>query len=399
MSEHFAAEAVPAVGLGHNKPDALPTVDEVISQLEADNAAALARTEEILLKGQKYLVITNDEEDDAATQFMVSVRDRYKYSEADRVAKKAPYDELAGAVHSFFKKRILDPLGLGASNPKEAFDPLERTDLGMGPRINRAQTIYKLKKAEDERRRREDEARRLREAEAEAARARAEVERLRRAEEDRVRREQLAAEVERRRVEEVARQEAARIAADERRKAEEAALAASRKRNEDSKAVAEKAAQEARERARQAEEAQRAENERLERERAERDRQAREEESRLAAEREERDRLAREEENRMAEARAAAEAEANAPLADLTRARGEKGGVSSLRQFTYWRDIDRDTLDYAALGPYFTDKHIDAALKGYSDANKATVHNGIKTGKQPVKGVIFYLDAKNAGRA
>ncbi len=388
-----------APGLGHNADPSLPTVDEVISQLEIDHAEALARTEEILTKGMKYLVITTDEEDEAATQFMISVRDRWKYSEADRVAKKAPYDELAGAVHSFFKKRILDPLGLAPSNAKESFDPLERDDLGMGPRINRAQTLYKLRKAEDERRRREEEARKLREAEAEAARARAEAERLRRAEEDRVRREQQAAEDARRRQEEAARQEAARLAQEERRKAEEAALAASRKRNEDSKAAAEKAAQDARERAKQAEEAQRAENERIAANERERARLQQEEDDRLARDREERDRLAREEENKLAEQRAAAEAEANAPLADLTRARGEKGGVSSLRSFTSWRDIDRDNLDYAALGPYFTDKHLDAALKGYSDANKATVHNGIKTGKQPIKGVVFYLDAKNSGRA
>lgn len=397
MSEHAAAET--PRGIGDNKDDSLPTVDQIVSQLEIDHADALTRTEEILLKGQKYLVITSDEEDEAATQFMIAVRDRWKFSEADRQAKKAPWEERAGAIHAFFKKRILDPLGLAASNPKEAFDPLEREDLGMGPRINRAQTIYKLRKAEDERRRREDEARRLREAEAEAARARAEVERLRRAEEDRVRREQQAAEQARQAEEDRLRREQQAAAEKARKEAQEAILAASRKRNEESKAAADKAAQEAMERSRLAEQAQREENERLAQQRAERDRQAREEEDRLARERDERDRLAREEENRLAEARAAAEAEANAPLADLTRARGEKGGVSSLHQFVANRDTNRETLDYNAIGSYFTDKAVEAALKGYADANKATVMTGIKTGKQPIRGTIFYLDAKSRGRA
>lgn len=397
MSEHAAAEA--PRGIGDNKDDSLPTVDQIVSQLEIDHADALARTEEILLKGQKYLVITSDEEDEAATQFMIAVRDRWKFSEADRIAKKAPFDELAGAVHAFFKKRILDPLGLAASDPTEAFDPLERDDLGTGPRINRAQTIYKRRKAEDERRRREDEARRLREAEAEAAQARAEAERLRRAEEDRVRREQQAAEDARRREEEAKRQETARLAAEERRKAEEAALAASRKRNEDTRAAADKAAQEARERARLAEEAQRVENERLARDQAERDRQRLEEEDRLARERDERDRLTREEENRLAEARAAAEAEASAPMADLSRARGEKGGISSLRTYVAVRDVDREKLDYAILGPYFKDTHIEAALKAFADSNKATIQTAIKTGRQPVRGAVFYEDYKSSGRA
>lgn len=350
-------------GIGHNNGPELPTIDEIMTALEMGNTDALDRVTEIAEKGQKYFVIENDEQDEAATQFMVAVRARWKASEADRVAAKTPYDDRAGAIQAFFKKKILDVLGLGPSRADESFDPVTASQYGIGPRITMAQTLYKRRKAETERLAREAEARRLRDEERKAADARAEAERVRRAEEDRV------------------RAEAARVAAEARRKAEEEAANASRKRNEESKAAAEATAAAARLAAAQAEERQRAED------------------ARIAAEREARDETNRAEENRMAEARSAAEDAAAAPLADLSRARGDKGGVSSLKQFTNWRDIDRDKLDYAALGPFFTDKAIDAAIKAYADANKATVNTGIKTGNQPIRGVVFFLDSKSSGRA
>ena len=348
---------------GHNSEAGLPTVDQIVETLTADNAEALARTTELVVKGQKFLIIGNDVEDSAATQFMVSLRARWKQSEADRVAAKTPWDDRAGCVQSFFKTKILDVLGLGPSKAEEAFDPVTSENYGMGPRINRAQTIYKLAKAESERRLREAEAKRLREAEEKARLERLAAEKVLRDEEDRLRRLQQA------------------VAEKARLEAMEASLAASRKRNEDSKAAAEIAAAAARKRSDEAAAAQKIEDERIATERAERD-----EANRL-------------EENRLAEERAQAEESANVSLADLSRNRGEKGGTSSLTSFTNWRDINRDTLDYAALGPYFKDAHIETALKGYSDANKALVQTGIKTGKQPIKGVVFFLDAKSRGRA
>lgn len=357
MSDVFAAE------IGHNNPEELPPVEEIVSDLEAANAEALARTAALVEKGKEFLLIETDQQDADATEFMVKLRARWKQSEADRVAAKTPWDDRAGAVHAFFKTKILDVLGLAPSNPKESFDPVEREDLGMGPRINMAQTIFKRVKAERGRKVREAEALRLREIEAAAARKRAEEEATARAAEDARRR--AAADAER-----VAAQAAAELAA-----------AAARKRNVESRAAAELAAAEAKRVADAAAEA------------------ARRQADADAAARAEREASNLAEENKLAEERSAAEAAANAPLADLSRQRGGRGGVSSLRTFIDVRDIDRKTLDYAMIGPYLTDTAISAALDAYADANKATVKAGITSGVQPIKGAVFFENARNAGRA
>ena len=344
MIDNTSADATP--GIGHNDLEGrLPSVEEIVAALEAGNMEALQRVEALLAKAPDFYTITTDEADSQATEFMVKNRARWKASEADRVAAKAPYDDRASAVQQFFKTRILDPLA-------EA-----------GKKINDAQTAFKVKKAEEEKRAREAEAKRLREIEEKARKEREEAERKRRAEEEAARKK---AEDEARK----AREESERLAAE-----------AARKRNAESKAAAEAAAKVAREEA------------------AKREAEARAEQERIDREREEREEAARAEENRLAEERAQAEEHASASLADLSRNRGDKGGVSSLKQTVAWRDVSRDNLDYAALGPYFKDAHIDTALKAYADANKAAVQTGIKTGNQPLKGVIFYLAAKSQGRA
>lgn len=333
-----------APGLGHNFDIGLPSIEEINARLQMENAAALDRVSAIVAKAPEFYNITSDADDSAATEFMVKTRARYKASESDRIANKSPFDDRASAVQQFFKTKILDPLTL------------------VGTEINKAQTAFKLKKAEAEKKAREEEAKRLRAIEDEAKKKRDAEEKAIRDEEDRQRK---------------IRDEAARKARED---SERLAAEAARKRNADNKAAADAAAKVAREKA--------AETERLQRE----------EDERITAERAERDEANRLEENRIAEERAAAEEFASASLADLSRNRGEKGGVSSLRQTIAWRDINRDTLDYAALGPYFKDAHLDTALKAYADANKATVNTGMKTGKQPLTGVIFYLEAKNSGR-
>lgn len=360
--EETTDTAVP--GIGHNAEAGLPTIAEIEERLLAENADALVRTEELVKRGKDFLTISTDQQESDATEYLVKVRARYKFSEADRVANKTPWDDRAGAVQAFFKTKILDVLGLAP--PKEEkglFDPEKRSELGIGPRVNMALTIYKLAKAEIERKAREAEAKRLRDEETKAAAERAAAEKLKRDEEDRLRRE-------------------AQAKADaERKAAEEAAASAARKRNEATKAEAEAAAELARARAAAAAEANRLENERI------------------AAEREARDVENREAENKIAEERSAAEAAANVSLADLSRSRGGRGGVASLRTSIDHRDVDRAKLDYAALGPYFTDKAIDSALTAYADANRATVDAGIKSGVQPIKGATFFTKARNAGRA
>lgn len=377
----------------------LPTVDEIISKLEVNHAAALERVNELLEKGQKHLVITDDAGEEAATEFLVPIRSRFKQSEADRVAAKTPWDDRAGAVQAFFKGRILDLLGRAPDNTKEIFDPLERVELGIGPRINMAMTLYKRDKVERERKAREAEAARLREVERQAAEKRRQEEAERRRKEDAERAERDRIERERRaeedRIAQAARAEADRLA----KEARDAEAAAARKRNADSVETANKEAERIRKAAAEQAERQRLIDEQTARERAERDRQDRERQERERADQEERDRISREEENRLAAERAEAEHAASASAADLSRSRGGKAGVASLREFVDVRDIDRDNLDYAAIGPYLADKVVKSALDDYAKAHKATVMTGIKTGTQPVRGAIFFINSRNAGRA
>lgn len=357
--------ALPAPG--DNQPPLelaeLPIVDEIIAYLEVNYAEPLARAREIMEKASKHFVITNDAEDAAATEFMNAVRANWKTAEAGRVKEKDQYDQRAGAIHAWFRNNILDPIGLAPTNPKEAFDPLERPELGVGPRIMRASTIYKTKKMEIERRAREEEARIAREKEAEAARQRQEADRLAREAEDKRRRE--AAEIERK-----AKEEADRLAAE-----------AARKRNVENKAEAERIAADARRKADEAAEA------------------ARVEEARAANERALREQTAREEENKLAQERAAAEDAANVKAADLTRVRGGRGGVSSLKEFISFRDVNRSTLDFGMLAPYFKEEHIDMAIKAYAAGNKTTVETHLRNNTQPIRGVHFFMDHKAAGRA
>ncbi len=330
-------------GIGHNQP--LRVGDELTAYLEETYAEDVARTEALMKRGEDFLVIATDEADAEATEFMVKVRARWKASEASRVAEKTPYDDNAGRVHAFFKAKVLDPLGLMPSDlGKRSFDPVKRTDIGLGPRINMAQTIFKVEKAEAERKRRAEEAR-------------------------------IAALAEERRRQEA---EAARHAAAEaERKAQEAAASAARKRNEETRQAAQ------------------AEAERL----------------RLEAEAREREAAnARQAENKAAEERAAAQASAGASMADMSRSRGERGGVASLKTHVDFRDIDRAELgrmpDPAArppsilmLLPYLPDKALEQAVKGWIDANKASANTAIKTGVQPINGVVIFESHRSSGRA
>jgi hypothetical protein len=334
--------------LGDNTPPIelaeLPTVDEIIAYLEVNYASVLERAREIMAKADKHYLITDDAGDAAANEFLNSVRANWKNGEAGRLKEKAPYYERDGAIHQWFRVNILDPIALAPANPKERFDPVERTDLGVGPRIMMASTIFKVKKMEAERQARDEELRKARAAEAEQERVRqAAVQAARKAQAD------LA----------------------------EAQAAAARKRNAETKAAAEAAAIEAQKKADEAEALRQVA---------------------LAAE------------NRAAEERAAAEAAANTKAADITRIRGSRGGVSSLREILSARDCDRNELGrmpdptaeppgIVALLPYIDDKALEKAARGYADANKATVQNHIRNNTQPIRGVVYYLDHKNAGRA
>lgn len=293
-------------GIGDNS-DMLRTGDALTEYLEDAYAADLVRVNELLEKGEKYLVIESDEEDAGATEFMVSVRSRYKDSEASRVKEKAPFLDAGGRVDGFFNTKVLDVLARAPSKKDERFDPVERNDLGLGVRINRAQTIYKTAKLK-----REQEAR-------------------------------DAAAAEARRIENEKRAEAMRL--------QQAADAA------------------------------------------------------------------REQETAASEQRSAATAAAAAPAADITRERGERGGVSSLKTWVNFRDVDKqgmidevrtiasdagspaESLTIFHLLPFIDDKALEKAVKGWIDANKGAAQSAIKNKQQPMRCVVLFEDYKNAGRA
>lgn len=398
---------------GHNTPDgvptllpmldSLPTVDDLVALLTAAHQGALDRVAEIEAKGAKYFTINSDEEDSRATEFLVPIRTRFKTSEADRVATKTRFDDLAGAVQAFFKSGILDKLGAAPSNKTEEFDPMTSDQYGVGPRITMAQTLYKRRKVAEEKKRREDEAARLRKIEddaravreAEAKRIKDEADRIAKAAKDKA----DAEAAERKRVADLAAKEAADLAA-----------VAARKRSEKNKEAADAAAAEAARIAEQARKDQEEADRVAAAEQAERDRVAQQEQ-------ETRDAADREEENRLAEERSAAEESAAASTADLSRSRGGKGGVASLKEFVDFRDLDRDKLgdctrpdpsgnmadrkppSICLLLPFIKDAALEAAVKDFAKANQHLVKTGIKSGQQPIHGVVYFLNTKSGGRS
>lgn len=96
---------------------------------------------------------------------------------------------------------------------------------------------------------------------------------------------------------------------------------------------------------------------------------------------------ARENERQAANARAQAEKDAAAPAADLTRARGARGGVSSLVEYDDFRDLDRATLNLEALRPHFTTEALEMAVRSYIKSNKGGTLRGVTIFKNHRTGV------------
>lgn len=113
--------------------------------------------------------------------------------------------------------------------------------------------------------------------------------------------------------------------------------------------------------------------------------------------------------NIAAESRAEASTVMATPAADLTRNRGKRGGVSSLREVVSVRDIDREKLghwdnihpepDIVKLLPYIDDKALLAAANGWIAANKAAAEKATAAGAaQPIRGMVIFMDYTNVGR-
>jgi hypothetical protein len=127
------------------------------------------------------------------------------------------------------------------------------------------------------------------------------------------------------------------------------------------------------------------------REREERERQAREEAARkqreadeaAAAMRKDSDLVEAVERQRLAEQaeadRIKAEAAANAKAAELSRTRGEYGGVSSLRTFWTFADLDRAQLDLEALREHLPMDGLERAVRSF-----------VKAGGRSLRGVHIY---------
>lgn len=97
--------------------------------------------------------------------------------------------------------------------------------------------------------------------------------------------------------------------------------------------------------------------------------------------------------------RAETERAASASMAELSRSRGARGGVSSLRSKIAHRDLNRDEIDLEALRPYLSDKALAQAVDAWIDANKGACQKAVKGGAQPLKGVVIEERFDNAGRA
>lgn len=149
------------------------------------------------------------------------------------------------------------------------------------------------------------------------------------------------------------------------------------------KAYADKKAAE--ERRRREEEARKAreEQQRLEREAAERAAALREEEDLEAA-------LAAEEAAK--QARLAAETaarEAAAKPAELGRTRGEYGGITTLKQFWNFADIDRAKIDLESLRQHIPTDALEKSVRSWINANK----DALKDGKR-LAGVRVFEDTR-----
>lgn len=80
-----------------------------------------------------------------------------------------------------------------------------------------------------------------------------------------------------------------------------------------------------------------------------------------------------------------------APAADKTRARGERGGVSSVRQQADFQSIDRVNVDLEALRGHFTKEDIEKAVRSYINANRPRIEAHLKEPgtASPLAGVVF----------
>lgn len=347
----------PRHGVGHNNP---PDPIEILRAYLRDTYGPLiARCEELLAMEIRLPAAMDDDWEAKITEAIKSCTKFSRNSEVTRLEANEPHRALIAATDGFFKGMSDKVDALKAKMTKDYLTP------------------YQQKKADAEKRRREEEAR--------LAKARAD-------EEARLAREEAARVAEARRREEAARREAERIET-ERRQAEERRAAEARaeiERKEAAARDAERLAAEAtNKKEREAAAAARAEADRAaeesrtnaEREAAEAraasDRTAaaaQQEIERAAADRQEQERLAAEARDRAAAAtqdRNVTAKSAKANAADRSRTRTDLGAVASLRTTYTFEIVDREAIPRAYLE--VSEPAINAAIRAATKDGKCTL--------------------------
>lgn len=344
-------------GLGHNNP---PDPIEVLRSTLAENHAdLLKRCAELLGLEARLPAVMDDEWEAKVSEAIKSCGAFTKNSEATRLAANEPHRKAIAATDGFFKAMS---------------DKVDRLKAKMTAEYL---TPYQQKKADEVKRRREEEARLARERAEEAARlAREEAARVAeakrkeeaaKAEAERVKRERAEAEARRKReAEEVARKAAEAKAEAERREAE----ARTKRQREAAEKARLKAEQEAAER--EAEIRRKAAEEKAEAKRKADEAAA--EAKRLADERREQERKAREARDEAAGATQKSNIASRATRvseADRSRTRTDLGAVASLHTTYTFEIIDRDAIPRIYLE--VSEPAINAAIKAATKDGQCTL--------------------------
>lgn len=93
------------------------------------------------------------------------------------------------------------------------------------------------------------------------------------------------------------------------------------------------------------------------------------------------------------ETREMAERRTTTSSANLTRTRSQSA-VSSLQDFTDFRDVNRDTIDLDRLRPHIPLDAIEQAVRAYERANSDAIKDELKNNRQPLRGVTFFINKR-----
>jgi hypothetical protein len=354
----FSQIVTEAPPIGHNNPPGLLTGEPLMDRVKLTHRDLLKRGADLVAAEARIpkgpdgkLICPDDDWEKKLTETVRQIQGAHGSLDTARTAEIEPYRNATSLVHGLFRDlmdKLVDP------------DP-KKTQNSLKARAERALNDYKTKKRQAEERRLAEEAELRRQEEEKARRAREETERKAREEEDRRR----------------------AAAAEEERKAQEAAAealaVANRKRNAEARAAADAEAARLAEIARETS-----------------DRRRREEEQ-AAEERRQREEAARVEEDQAAEARATAEAAAATGAAGVTRTRSSNA-MSGQQEFVDFRDFNRETIDLEKLRAHIPTDAYEQAVRSFVRANADMLKDEIKNRRQPVRGVVFFINTRTQVR-